>query len=192
MFQVILNKQTPKVESVIDLHSDEETYYINEFFKYSKKRKDAIGLAANQLSYNGERFMKRAFAMRPNGEWELIINPEILDYIGDSEYKKESCLTWPYKYVISQRFEEIKVSYLDIKNKEVVKKIHGLESQVFQHEYDHLEGIEEEIIKRDHFTYKREKSKINRNSSCPCGSTDKNGKKIKYKKCCGRKSNIRN
>ena len=186
MFEVILNEQTPKVDTMVDLYNNEEIDHINEFFKYSKKRKDAVGLAANQLSYNGNRVMKRAFAMRPNGKWELFINPEILDYEGDVEYKKESCLTWPNKYVIAQRFKEIKVSYFNIKNKKIVKDLSGFESQVFQHEYDHLEGIEEEIIERDYFTYKRDQPKINRNSPCPCGSIDESGKNIKYKKCCGR------
>jgi hypothetical protein len=36
------------------------------------------------------------------------------------------------------------------------------------------------------FATARPPKKIGRNDPCPCKSTDANGKRIKYKKCCGK------
>lgn len=43
---------------------------------------------------------------------------------------------------------------------------------------DHIKMEKTDPIKRD-------SPKIGRNSPCPCGKLDKDGKPIKYKKCCG-------
>ncbi|MFH1478681.1 MAG: preprotein translocase subunit SecA [Candidatus Omnitrophota bacterium] len=53
-------------------------------------------------------------------------------------------------------------------------------------------GSEEDIVpeqgqvKSTHSLHKREEPKVGRNDPCPCGAVDKDGRPIKYKKCCGK------
>ena len=93
-FEVIPNEQTPRVPEMIEGH---ELFMIKNIDKliafkaYAGTRNDAVGLAANQCSIDGERFMARVFALRDlkTNEWKLIINPHITEYIGIKEIKCE-------------------------------------------------------------------------------------------------------
>lgn len=59
-----------------------------------------------------------------------------------------------------------------------------LANQVVQwYEFRRCHGIDNLPRKTD--PIKRETPKVGRNSPCPCGKLDMDGKPIKYKKCCG-------
>ena len=79
---------------------------------------------------------------------------------------------------------KIKVSYYNI-NGEYIEKIidNRYQAQVWQHEVDHLDGIEETLVGE---VYKRIEEKVRRNDPCPCGNKDENGNVKKSKKCCGK------
>jgi len=179
IFDVIPNEQPPKVKHIGDF----EEFLINnknilkEFKDYAKTRVDAVGLAANQCSVDGERFMVRVFAIRNllNDEWSLILNPIIIDYIGVKEFKIEGCLTWKNKVIIAERSPEVRVKYYDEDGNPHINIFSGFVAQIWQHEINHLNGIEEYV--KDNATIIKQ-IKINRNDLCSCGS----GKK--YKKCC--------
>jgi peptide deformylase len=180
-FNIISNQQTPKVmQEIMSADTIKINYELfNDFLNYAKIHNDAIGLAANQCSLNGERFNQRIFAIRDLKEdtWRLIIDPVVLDYIGMKELKLEGCLTWYGRLILVERFRAIRISYYDIDGKLHRDEIYGgLDAQVWQHEYNHIEGIPEEVVNYD---YKLPQAKkIERNDKCPCGS----GKK--YKHCC--------
>lgn len=40
------------------------------------------------------------------------------------------------------RYAKIQVSYLNLKGEEVTRILDGFAAKVFQHEYDHLQGVE--------------------------------------------------
>ena len=182
MFEVILEKQTPVVAEINDVENwiKENQPLITLFLDYAKTRNDAVGLAANQLSFNGDRCMYRMFASRAVGhglgKWKVYINPKITDRHGRLIESTEGCLTWPKNKVLAERCEAVSVSYYNRDGSEFGGKIVDYEAKVFQHEQDHLDGVEEVIVERDYRTVKAEK--IGRNEPCPCGS------KKKYKKCC--------
>jgi peptide deformylase len=179
-FRIIPNQQTPKVVQeimsveYIEKHND----ILNEFLEFVKYKYNAVGLAANQCNLNKERFNQRIFAIRnlKDYTWRLIIDPVILEYIGMKEPKLEGCLTWYGKSILADRFRAVKVSYYDIDGGFHRDEIYnGFEAQIWQHEINHLNGIEEQVVNND---YKLPVVKIMRNEKCPCGS----GKK--YKLCC--------
>lgn len=180
-FKVIPNEQTPEINEVV---GDVRKYILKHrhelqaFQEYAIIRKDAAGLAANQCSIDGERFMVRAFALRsqvdPN-KCDIIINPEILEYIGIKETKIEGCLTWKGQYVIAERSRAVKVRYYDIEGQVHVGIFKGFQGQVWQHEINHLNGVEENVVETPPVLHI---PKYERNEPCPCRS----GKK--YKKCC--------
>lgn len=176
-FEIIPSEQTPEVPEIenIDNFILKNKNKINKFLEYVSTLENAAGLAANQTSLNNERFMLNIFAIKINNKWNIIIDPIIHSAYGTKETKYESCLTWEGRTLITERWSNIHVSYMNIKGNYKEKRISGFEAQVWQHEIDHLEGIEEKFIQT---TSPRKVESIERNNICPCGS----GKK--YKKCC--------
>jgi peptide deformylase len=184
-FEVIPNEQTPRVPDIedIELFFIQNIQKLQAFKDYAWSRLDAAGLAANQCTIDGERFMVRVFAYRDlnAGEripvWKLMINPIINEYIGIKEIKCEGCLTWRGKRVVAERSRAVRVTYYD----EIGVKHHneiysGFNAQIWQHEVNHLDGVEERIEELSFVPPKP--IDIGRNEKCPCGS----GKK--YKQCC--------
>jgi len=176
-FEIIPNQQTPKItELVSDFKANIEIYLA--FLEFASSHSNAVGLAANQCSLDGERFMQNIFALRNIKEktWKIIINPKINSYIGIVEPKLEGCLTWVGKTILADRYRAINVTYDDIDGNPNTELFGGFEAQIWQHEINHLNGIEEIIVEDD---YKLPlKLQIQRNDKCPCNS----GKK--YKNCC--------
>lgn len=182
IFKIILNEQTPKTNFIKNTEEwiDKNSNLLNSFLFFSLKNNKAAALSANQVSLNGDRIMDRFFSIRENGngeKWRIIINPKIIETYGDLKEFEEGCLTWPGKKIIAKRYPKIKVSFFRISGLHVEDMIiDGFESQVWQHEIDHLNGIEEQFKTVENQT----RIEINRNEKCPCGSN------IKYKKCCGK------
>ena len=181
-FKVIPDEQTPAVPKIAfsdsKLFIEEHRKELEAFLDFARSRGNAVGLAANQCSLNGERFDLRVFAIRNtvSREWSLVIDPHIDKYLGLQQLKAEGCLTWKGKTIVAQRYEGVLVDFFDMdgihRQAEVYK---GFDAQIWQHEINHLNGVEEDV--RDVFV-EPPLIVIGRNEPCPCGS----GKK--YKKCC--------
>lgn len=178
MFKVLENKQTPKLQEMslqdsLDFLSKEKDK-LKAFLNFTIGLKKAAGLASNQCGFD-----KRFCAVQLKSGWEMLINPIITEYIGESSNEQEGCLSWPNNYILAERHETIEVNYININGEEIKSTLSGWEAQVVQHEVDHLNGVEETLVDKDYKTIKREQPKVGRNDPCPCGS----GKK--HKKCCG-------
>ena len=77
----------------------------------------------------------------PNAWRKVIINPEILEE-SDEEWKfDEGCLSIPGIRETVVRPETIKVTYLDENFREITEVLDGVRARIFQHEYDHIEGV---------------------------------------------------
>jgi len=180
-FEIIPNEQTPRVPEIEDI----ELFYIQHlkelqaFLEYAKSKSDAIGLACNQVSVDNERLMLRVFGIKNmvDNTCRLIINPVINEYVGIKELKSEGCLTWTGMLVVAERSRAIRVSYYNEIGEKIYSEFHkGFDAQVWQHEINHLNGIEERIEER---WFKVPKPiEVGRNEKCPCGSNKK------YKNCC--------
>lgn len=94
-----------------------------------------IGLAANQLGYP-----YRVFAIHANPIL-VCYNPVIVDKTSASVTLDEACLTFPGLSVKVKRPESIKVRYTEPNGNTVTTKFTGMSARIFQHEYDHLEGL---------------------------------------------------
>ena len=101
---------------------------------------EGLGLSANQIG-----IPERAFAMIRNIEYNEIIvcfNPKIVKTSTKKSVMEEGCLSYPELFLKVKRPDKIVVKYED-ENKKIHKmKLSGLASRVFQHEYDHMEGID--------------------------------------------------
>lgn len=95
-----------------------------------------IGLAANQIGVP-----VRAFAMYSEPPI-VAFNPKIT-YFGDELVTmEEGCLSYPGVYVKIKRPRFIRVRFTDPYGEVCTKKFDGMAARVFQHELDHLNGIE--------------------------------------------------
>lgn len=173
-FNIILEEQTPKTDDVVKSTIEGEETWVDEeilieFTKFANEQKNCVALAANQVSLDGKRLNKNFFVKTTN-EVKIYINPKIIGTTGNLSTNVEGCLTWPGKKIIAKRNSEILVEYYNHEGNKIQEILKDYDAQIFQHEYDHLNGVE------SLFEYNK---KIDRNSPCPCGSNKK------YKKCCG-------
>lgn len=98
---------------------------------------DTAGLAAIQV---GQQI--RAFCfLNENGNFEVMINPEIKEISPNTDIQIEACLSILKVTGKVKRFKKIKVTYYDRNGNKKKDRFSGWESREIQHEYDHLEGI---------------------------------------------------
>jgi len=108
-----------------------------------------VGLSAPQV-----RISLAVFAIKKGKIIKFFLNPEIVDTFGGekvysflirkNEQKKhllEGCLSFPKIYGTVKRWLKIKVKFQARNFKKVEKIFTGFEAIVFQHEFDHLNGI---------------------------------------------------
>ena len=99
-----------------------------------------IGISANQIG-----IWERAFAMvrdLENNEVMVCFNPRIVKSYAEEVEMEEGCLSYPELFLKIKRPDKIVVKYEDEDKKIHKMKLQGLASRVFQHEYDHMEGID--------------------------------------------------
>ena len=99
-----------------------------------------IGISANQIG-----IWERAFAMvrdLENNEVIVCFNPRIVKSYSEEVEMEEGCLSYPELFLKIKRPDKIVVKYEDEDKKIHKIKLQGLASRVFQHEYDHMEGID--------------------------------------------------
>lgn len=103
---------------------------------------NGVGLAAPQVGIN-----KKLMVYNESGDskkWlqeQIMINPKIIEYSDAKAIENEGCLSFPDMRGDVERSKWIKVESLTIRGKKQKKKFKGWEARIFQHEYDHLEGV---------------------------------------------------
>lgn len=96
------------------------------------------GLSANQLGIDSKVF---ALTVIQNHHY-AVFNPEILESSEETVLIEEGCLSRPGLWLRISRPKSIKVKYFTFKGEEVITEYDGYLSRVFQHEYDHMLGID--------------------------------------------------
>lgn len=107
---------------------------------------DGVGLAAPQIAISlrvmifGVEESERYPDMEPIPE-TILINPEI-EILGDTqETDWEGCLSVPNMRGRVPRYKSIKYRGYDEKGELIEREAHDFHARVFQHEFDHLNGI---------------------------------------------------
>ncbi|MDA3817804.1 MAG: peptide deformylase [Prolixibacteraceae bacterium] len=128
--------------SVIDKGDDFENLSANMF--ETLKKAQGIGLAGPQVNVLKNMFVIDTTPFddgtTPKIE-KAFFNPEILHFSDENENYEEGCLSIPGIFESVIRPSSIEVRYRDINFDIKKEKIGGIEARIFQHEYDHLEGI---------------------------------------------------
>ena len=96
---------------------------------------ECVGMAANMIGVT-----KRIIAFNNEGNYEVMLNPEIVKSSGEYE-TKEGCLSLLGDPRPTKRFQKIKVQYQTLDMKLRLKTYTGFTAQIIQHEIDHCNGI---------------------------------------------------
>ena len=101
---------------------------------------NGVGLSANQIGIE-----ERVFVMMIDIESQETItcfNPRIIKESKDEVVMEEGCLSYPELFLEISRPGIIVVKYED-EGKQIHKRqLTGYYARIFQHEYDHMEGID--------------------------------------------------
>ncbi|MCS7213674.1 MAG: peptide deformylase [Candidatus Calescibacterium sp.] len=100
--------------------------------------KDGIGLAATQVGIH-QRFFVYDLSEEKNSP-KIAINPRIIWKSPEKIIYNEGCLSIPGLRLNVERSKKIKVVWIDENGLEQQKEVEDLESVLFQHEIDHLDG----------------------------------------------------
>lgn len=144
-----INESYPKLNELI-LNMFDTMYNAN-----------GIGLAAPQIGINIRLFIihiHTKIKTKNNKESfqdykKIFINPLIIYRYGIEYNFLEGCLSIPYIIEYIKRKSIILVEYYNEKWEKNIETIDGLQSRVFQHEYDHIDGI----LFIDHLSLKKQK-----------------------------------
>jgi len=138
----VLRQQAKKIQD-IDLSSI--NLIIEEMLEILFES-NGVGLAAPQIS---ESVCIVIIASRPSQRYPdapemepvVMLNPrfEVLSQTMKKDW--EGCLSIPGIRALVPRFEKIKVTYLDQQGKQQEWVMDDFIARIFQHEYDHLEGL---------------------------------------------------
>jgi len=94
-----------------------------------------MGLAAPQIG-----LFQNFFIVRLQGWWQVCFNPKIISISDETIEMNEGCLSYPDLTVQTKRAAAISVQYYG-GSKYMKTILNGLDSVVFQHEFDHLQGV---------------------------------------------------
>ncbi|MEM9486046.1 MAG: peptide deformylase, partial [Cyanobacteria bacterium P01_F01_bin.116] len=108
--------------------------------------KHGVGIAAPQVAEGIQLFI---VASRPNPRYPqapmmeptAMLNPRLLNHGNEQVYGWEGCLSVPGQRGWVPRYREIEVAYMDRHGRDQQTYLYDFVARIFQHEYDHLQGI---------------------------------------------------
>ena len=137
-------RQTAK--KIRDVH-DNQVVRVVAKMKTILADSNGVGIAAPQIFESlciviiASRPSKR-YPLAPDMEPVVMINPSF-DALLEKSVKKdwEGCLSIPEIRALVPRYTDIAISYLDEQGNPQKMIAHDFVARIFQHEYDHLEGL---------------------------------------------------
>ena len=107
---------------------------------------NGVGIAAPQVAVGYRVFI---VASRPNLRYPnaplmeptAMINPKIVAHSDETVKDCEGCLSIPGIRGLVPRYQKIEVEYIDRKGNLVNQQLTDFVARIFQHEYDHFEGL---------------------------------------------------
>lgn len=128
-----------KLEPVAEI-----TPEILEFIENMRKtmlEAKGVGLAANQVGKDLQIFVIDAKLADEHKIPDAYINPELTEYSREKDEMEEGCLSIPEFWRQIKRSKKVRLKALDEHGKKIKIKARGFLARVFQHEYDHVQGV---------------------------------------------------
>ena len=113
---------------------------------FTVKAVNGLGIAAPQIYENKSVFIIASkpsvrYPNAPEMEPIAIINPTILNHSDETVKDWEGCLSIPSIRGLVPRYASITVDFTDRTGKQITKTFNDFVARIFQHEFDHLNGI---------------------------------------------------
>ncbi len=134
----ILRKKSTKIDIV-----DKKIINFMKLLHNAQILYDGVWLASPQIWKN----IRIVSIAQLDNEWKKIlfyeemINPEIIEYSDTTNIDLEGCLSLPGLEANVERYDVIKVKYLNKKWEEKIMEAEMMNARIIQHEIDHLDGI---------------------------------------------------
>lgn len=132
----LLNK---KVKS-FDFDTQDPEQLEIEMTKVMKQHR-GVGIAANQVGLDSRVFVVGSDQISGFLKPQAFFNPVILRVSKEENLHVEGCLSFPGYWLKVKRPIWAEVAYQDKKGATIEAQVDGYLAKIFQHEYDHLEGI---------------------------------------------------
>lgn len=100
-----------------------------------------VGLAANQVGKDLQIFVIDKKIAEEHKVPDAYINPEMNEFSRDKDEAEEGCLSLPGFWHEIKRSKKVRIKALDEHGNKIKLKARGFLARVFQHEYDHLQGM---------------------------------------------------
>ena len=138
----VLRKRAVEVENIL---ADDCQQLIKQMM-LTVSQAGGVGIAAPQIHHSVRIFI---MCSKPNERYPdaplmaptAIINPEVLHYSTEKVKGWEGCLSVPSMRGLVPRHTQITVRYFDQQGNEQQKELTGFIARIFQHEFDHLNGL---------------------------------------------------
>jgi len=132
-------------QEVQNINAPEMQAIIGDLF-ISLASTNGVGLAAPQISASWRMLIiasrpSARYPYAPEMEPTLMINPSFEALSEMKEKGWEGCLSIPGIRARVPRYTQIKVNYINALGDAVTQELEGFVARVFQHEYDHLDGL---------------------------------------------------
>jgi len=132
-------------QEVQNINAPEMQAIIGDLF-ISLASTNGVGLAAPQISASWRMLIiasrpSARYPYAPEMEPTLMINPSFEALSEMKEKGWEGCLSIPGIRARVPRYTQIKVNYINTLGDAVTQGLEGFVARVFQHEYDHLDGL---------------------------------------------------
>jgi peptide deformylase len=134
-----------KAAAVENIQSQEIQNLIDELIT-SVSQANGVGIAAPQIAVSYRLFI---VASRPNARYPhapemqptAMINPRIIGHSSEMLKDWEGCLSVPDIRGLVPRYQTVEVEYTDRYGNLQKQQLTDFIARIFQHEYDHLEGL---------------------------------------------------
>ena len=141
---VLLRKKSNDID---DFKNNPDLELFIKRLKTTLISEDGVGIAAPQVGILKNIFLFIRTDL-PNDSIVVVINPKIIDHPEETVcFENDGCLSVPETSGNSKRYPWIDVEYYNEKGEVIRERLEGhyrqtgFNSVVFQHEYDHLQGI---------------------------------------------------
>jgi len=131
--ELVLSKPAQPIEKI-----DDSIRQLADRMKDIMVEYQGVGLAGPQAGVN-----LQIFVASPSGKKEdakVYINPAI-EPEGELQLLEEGCLSLPNIYGKISRYYRCTVKALDLDGKAFIETGEGILARIFQHEFDHLQGM---------------------------------------------------
>lgn len=138
-------RKVAKVVSMAEIRNKKFHKFVENLI-FTCKVKNGVGIAAPQIGEGKRVFViwshpSKRYKKAPKMEPLVIINPKIVSKSKKIIKDWEGCLSIPGIRGVVSRHASLDAEFIDITGRKILKKFSGFPARIFQHEFDHLNGV---------------------------------------------------